>query len=51
LLNQLLEQNGAALQDVGFHLGAFEHIVQLRNKMLQSRRLRQIWELQGHARS
>ena len=34
LLNQLLEQNGRALQDVGFDLGALEHIVQLRNKVL-----------------
>ena len=48
LLNQLLEQNGGALQDVCFHLGAFEHIVQLRNKVLQSGRLRQIGQLQGH---
>ena len=48
LLNQLFEQDGGALQDVCFHLGAFEHIVQLRNKVLQSWRLRQIWKLQGH---
>jgi hypothetical protein len=29
-------------------LGAFEHIAQLRNKVLQSGRLLQIWKLQGH---
>ena len=48
LLDQLFEQDGGTLQDVCFHLGAFEHIVQLRNKVLQSGRLRQIGQLQGH---